>query len=69
MVDLVLKKSLDEIPSYIRDTKDFINTIEKLKVPREALLVTIDVTGLYLNIPQKEGIISDDGSFSGSCAQ
>ena len=56
VVDLVLKKSLDEIPSYIRDTKDFINTIEKLKVPREALLVTIDVTGLYLNIPQKEGI-------------
>ena len=56
VVDLVLKKSLDEIPSYIRDTKDFINTIEKLKVPKEALLVTIDVTGLYLNIPQKEGI-------------
>ena len=33
VVDLVLKKSLDEIPSYIRDTKDFINTIEKLKYP------------------------------------
>ena len=51
-----LKKSLDEISSYIKDTKDFINTIEKLKVPRDALLVTIDVTGPCLNIPQKEGI-------------
>ena len=55
-VDNTLKKTLSTIPSYIKDTKAFINIIENLRIPHNALLVTVDVVGLYLNIPQKEGI-------------
>ena len=56
VVDIHLKQSLETIPAYIRDTKDFINIIENTKVPPNALLVTLNITGLYLNIPQAEGI-------------
>ena len=42
--------------SYIRDSKDFISLIEKTRVRQNAILVTIDVTSLYTNIPQNEGI-------------
>lgn len=55
-VDITLKKTLEMIPSYIKDTKSFINIVENLTIPHDALLVTIDVVGLYLNIPQQEGI-------------
>ena len=38
-------------------TKNFLNLIEKLlPLPPNALLVTADVTSLYTNIPQEEGI-------------
>lgn len=56
VVDLSLKKALKTIPSYIQDTKHFVNIVENTKLPKNALLVTLDVTGLYLNIPQEEGI-------------
>ena len=35
---------------------DFINFIERTKVPMGALLVSMDATSLYTNIPQEEGI-------------
>ena len=45
------------LPSHIKDTKHFLNLIEKLPpLPPNALLVTADVTSLYTNIPHKEGI-------------
>ena len=34
----------------------FINFIEKTKVSQNTILVSIDVTSLYTNIPQEEGI-------------
>ena len=44
-------------PSHIKDTKHFLNLIEKLPtLPSNALLVTADVTSLYTNIPYKKGI-------------
>jgi len=36
----------------------FINFIERTKVPEKALLVSVDLTSLYRNIPQEEGIQS-----------
>ena len=43
-------------PSHIKDTKHFLNLIEKLpSLPRISLFVTVDVTSLYTNIPHKEG--------------
>lgn len=40
----------------IKDTTDFINFIEHKRFPPNTLLVTMDVTSLYTNIPQNEGI-------------
>ena len=42
--------------SSLKDTTQFINFIEKRKVPNNAILVSMDVTSLYTNIPQEEGI-------------
>ena len=43
-------------PSYLKDTTDFINFVEKTKLPLNTILVSMDVTSLYTNIPQEEGI-------------
>ena len=42
--------------SYLKDTTDFIYFIERIKLPKSAILVSMDVTSLYTNIPQREGI-------------
>jgi hypothetical protein len=43
--------------SYIRDTQDFIRKIKDIgPIPENTLLVTLDVTSLYTNIPNDEGI-------------
>ena len=42
--------------SYIKDTTDFINFIERKKLPQNTLLVTMDVTSLYTSIPQEQGM-------------
>ena len=55
-VDENIKGSIHKIPSYIRDTTDFIRRIESLRVPEDCILVTFDVTSLYTNIPNEEGI-------------
>ena len=45
------------LPLHVKDTKHFLNLIEKLPpLPPNALLVTADVTSLYTNIPHEEGI-------------
>ena len=45
------------LPSHIKDTKDFLQLIEKSPpLLPNALLVTADVTSLYINIPHEEGI-------------
>uniref|UniRef100_A0A803TWT5 Reverse transcriptase domain-containing protein n=1 Tax=Anolis carolinensis TaxID=28377 RepID=A0A803TWT5_ANOCA len=40
--------------SYIKDTKHFINIIETLSIPPQAVLMTSDITSLYTNIPLDE---------------
>ena len=42
--------------SYLKDSTDFINFIERRRVLYNAILVSMDVTSLYTNIPQEEGI-------------
>ena len=42
--------------SYLKDTTNFITLIENTKVPSNAILVSMDVTSLYTNIPLEEGI-------------
>ena len=59
-IDHFLKQVVPFIPSYIKDTNHFLQTVLNIPfpLPSGALLVTIDVTSLYTNIPQDEGIHS-----------
>ena len=49
-----------EHPSYLQDTPDFLRIIEDNNaegpLPENSVLVSIDVSGLYTNIPQDEGL-------------
>ena len=57
-VDHHLQPVVREIPSYIKDTNDFINKIDNFTVPPNSFLVTMDVKSLYTSIPNNEGIAS-----------
>ena len=48
------------LPSYIKDTTDFIHKISNLEFVPGSYLVTADVTSLYTNIPIAECIIAID---------
>lgn len=56
-IDSILKPHMESLPSYIRDTTDFINRIRQLpQLSKDSFLVTLDVSSLYSNIPHKDGI-------------
>ena len=56
-VDIQLKPIVQSLPSFVRDTKDFISGLQELPpLPPDALLFTLDVVGLYNNIPHKDGL-------------
>ena len=56
-VDTLLQPIAQKQQSYIKDTTDFVNCfIEKTKIGQDAILVSMDVTSLYTNIPQEEGM-------------
>ena len=56
-VDYHLQSIVKEIPSYVKDTQDFLKKLEKVKhIPQESLLVTFDVKSRHRNIPNNEGI-------------
>ena len=58
-VDAHTKHLVKEIPSYLQDTPDFLRHLEELKkepLPKDCFPVSIDVVGLYNNIPHEEGI-------------
>ena len=55
-IDKLLQPIAQKQQSYLKDTTDFIIFLEKIKVPKNTILVSMDVTSLYTNIPQEEGI-------------
>ena len=55
-VDTLLQPISKSQKSYLKDTTDFINFIEKTKVKKRTFLVSMDVASLYTNIPREEGI-------------
>ena len=55
-VDRLIQPIAQQQESYLKDSIDFINFIEKTKLPKNAILASMDVTSLYTNIPQEEGI-------------
>ena len=56
-IDYIAQPFMKALPSYIKDTKYFIQTILELPpLSDNAFLVTADVVSLYTNIPHEEGI-------------
>ena len=56
-VDEHIKPFVPLIPSYIKDTTDFINKIQGISdLPDFFFMVTMDVTSLYTNIPNHKGL-------------
>ncbi|CAH3180095.1 unnamed protein product, partial [Porites lobata] len=55
-VDRLLQPIAQRQKSYINDSTDFINFVERTKVHQDTILVSMDVASLYTNIPQEEGI-------------
>ena len=52
-----LKPLSQKVESFIKDTNDFLKKLNELRdLPDEFILCTIDVVGLYPNIPHKEGL-------------
>ena len=59
LVDHWLQKSVSNLPSYVKDTTHFLNIIEDWNMscgpfPPHTKLITIDVVGLYTNIPHND---------------
>ena len=58
-VDFFLKEISPKGKSYLKDTTRFIQTLEELgTISDGAILATLDVSSLYTNIPNGEGIRS-----------
>ena len=55
LLDLILKPLCKEVPSFIRDDLDFLETLPA-SVDKEAKLITFDVINLYSNIPHDLGL-------------
>ena len=55
-VDNLLQPIAKAQKSYLKDTTHFINFIENTKITENTVLVSMDVTSLYTNIPQEEGM-------------
>ena len=54
-----LEPLAQKVKSHIRDTNHFLSKLKSSwKIPEGAILCTIDVTGLYHNIPHSEGLTS-----------
>ena len=50
---------LKKIKSYIKDTNDFLRKLDAIpSLPEDIILCTIDVVGLYPNIPHEDGLVA-----------
>ncbi len=59
LVDVLLQPHVPSIKSYIKDTTDFLAKIREVPALQEGgLIATLDVTALYTNIPNQQGIVA-----------
>ena len=57
-MDSFLKHQARKCSSYIKDSKHYLQKLEEMKrsgIPKESILVTMDVAALYTNIDHDEG--------------
>ena len=55
-IDEILRKYSRLAKSFVKDTSHFLHLTKDMTVEESELLVTVDVTALYTNIPHKDGI-------------
>lgn len=56
-VDHHLKPLVSSIPLFVKDTNDFLHKLKSMEtLPEGAILVSLDVVGLYPHIPHAEGL-------------
>ena len=56
-LDFHLQPLAREVKSYIKDTDDFLKKLRSLtNLPNDIILSSVDVVGLYPNIPHDEGL-------------
>ena len=56
-LDEFLRPLAEKLPSYIRDTSDFIRQLQALgQLPTRCYFATLDVSSLYTNIDIDEGL-------------
>ena len=56
-VDRLIQPIAQKQDSYLKDMTDFLNFIESTKLPKNTVLVSMDVTSLYTNInTDEEGV-------------
>ena len=56
-LDHHLQPLAQAVKSYIKDTNEFLKKLRSLpKLPDDIILCTMDVLGLYPNIPHEEGL-------------
>ena len=57
-LDFPLEPIAAKVKLYIKDTNDFLRKLQNFrKLPDDVILCTIDVVGLYSNIPYEEGLL------------
>jgi hypothetical protein len=57
IIDWFLKPLLPSIPSYLRDSYDFLDRLRSFgPLPVDSFLVTLDVVALYPSIPHQDGL-------------
>ena len=68
-VDHQLQPIVTQLPSYVKNTTDFIKKLDTVKTaPVNCYLVTMDVKSLYTNIPHTEGIDAVKSFMNRHCA-
>ena len=65
-VDFFLQPFVTEQHTYIKDTSDFIRKVEKLTVPDDALIITLDYESMYTNIIHDEAVSAIKNTLSGN---
>ena len=55
-VDGWLNPLVQRLPSFIKDSMEFIKLVTTTSIPQNSTLVSIDVSSLYTNIPHRDGI-------------
>ena len=56
-LDYDLKPTMESAKSSVKNTSNFVRKLNELaKLPKNAILVTTDVIGLYHNIPHTDGL-------------